>query len=184
MFVGLIFALFYLRSSCPDRRKQRRVEWQLCFYVQWDERERNRLVRVGAVGRFTADGAGNLPTGELDSNTVGGGGAAQAFTARIYWRDHRGVMTLNFSGSSTKLAFAMLAMVTPNLLSSTLRRPRNDWLGHHRESRHHCVQHRKNHRRLRVWRSRFDNGNIAPRSRQVYFQRDRHSNQFSRDLNG
>src|SRR5258708_24230472 len=63
-----------------------------------------------AVGRFTADGAGNLTNGELDSNRVGGGGAAQAFTGTYsIGADHRGVMTLNFSGSSTKLAFAMLA---------------------------------------------------------------------------
>ena len=33
----------------------------------------------GAVGRLTADGAGNLTNGELDTNTVGGGGAAQSF---------------------------------------------------------------------------------------------------------
>src|SRR3977135_811416 len=33
-----------------------------------------------AVGRFTADGAGNLTNGQLDTNAVGGGGAAQSFT--------------------------------------------------------------------------------------------------------
>lgn len=63
-----------------------------------------------AVGRFTADGAGNLTNGELDTNAVGGGGAAQAFTGTYsIGADNRGVMTLNFSGSSAKLAFAMLA---------------------------------------------------------------------------
>jgi hypothetical protein len=63
-----------------------------------------------AVGRFTADGAGNLTNGELDTNTVGGGGAAQSFTGTYsIGADNRGVMTLNFSGSSAKLAFAMLA---------------------------------------------------------------------------
>jgi hypothetical protein len=62
------------------------------------------------VGRFTADGAGNLTNGELDTNTVGGGGAAQSFTGTYsIGADNRGVMTLNFSGSSAKLAFAMLA---------------------------------------------------------------------------
>src|SRR5258707_9838765 len=65
-----------------------------------------------AVGRFTADGAGNLTSGELDTNGVGAGAArvAQSFTG-IYsiGADNRGVMTLNFSGSSAKLAFAMLA---------------------------------------------------------------------------
>jgi hypothetical protein len=63
-----------------------------------------------AVGRFTADGSGNLTNGELDTNAVGGGGAAQAFTGTYsIGADNRGVMTLNFSGSSAKLAFAMLA---------------------------------------------------------------------------
>src|SRR5258708_4924245 len=63
-----------------------------------------------AVGRFTADGAGNLTNGELDTNAVGGGGAAQAFTGTYsIGADNRGAMTLNFSGSSAKLAFAMLA---------------------------------------------------------------------------
>jgi hypothetical protein len=63
-----------------------------------------------AVGRFTADGAGNLTNGQLDNNAVGGGGAAQSFTGTYsIGADNRGVMTLNFSGSSAKLAFAMLA---------------------------------------------------------------------------
>jgi hypothetical protein len=63
-----------------------------------------------SVGRFTADGAGNLTNGELDTNAVSGGGAAQSFTGTYsIGADHRGVMTLNFSGSSAKLAFAMLA---------------------------------------------------------------------------
>jgi hypothetical protein len=64
----------------------------------------------GFVGRLTADGAGNLTSGELDTNTVGGGGAAQSFTGTYsIGADNRGVMTLNFSGSSAKLAFAMMA---------------------------------------------------------------------------
>src|SRR6266478_3179858 len=63
-----------------------------------------------AVGRFTADGAGNLTNGQLDNNTVGGGGAAQSFTGTYsIGADNRGVMTFNFSGSSAKLAFAMMA---------------------------------------------------------------------------
>jgi hypothetical protein len=64
-----------------------------------------------AVGRFTADGAGNLTNGELVTNTVGAGATSpQAFTGTYsIGADHRGVMTLNFSGSSAKLAFAMLA---------------------------------------------------------------------------
>src|SRR5882724_10714303 len=63
-----------------------------------------------AVGRFTADGAGNLTNGQLDTNTAGGGGAAQSFTGTYsIGADNRGVMTLNFSGSSARLAFAMMA---------------------------------------------------------------------------
>jgi hypothetical protein len=65
----------------------------------------------GAVGRFTADGAGNLTNGELVTNGVGAGAtSAQPFTGTYsIGADNRGVMTLNFSGSSSKLAFAMLA---------------------------------------------------------------------------
>jgi hypothetical protein len=64
----------------------------------------------GAVGRFTADGAGNLTNGELDTNGVSGGVAAQSFTGTYaIGADNRGVMTLNIGGGSAKLAFAMLA---------------------------------------------------------------------------
>jgi hypothetical protein len=66
----------------------------------------------GAVGRFTADGAGNLTNGELDTNGVGAGVArvAQTFTGTYsIGTDNRGVMTLNIGGGSAKLAFAMMA---------------------------------------------------------------------------
>ena len=63
-----------------------------------------------SVGRFTADGAGILTNGELDTNEVAGARAAQSFTGTYsIGTDNRGVMTLNFSSSSAKLAFAMLA---------------------------------------------------------------------------
>jgi hypothetical protein len=63
-----------------------------------------------SVGRFTADGAGNLGNGELDTNTVSGGVTAQPFTGTYsIGADHRGVMTLNISGGTAKFAFAMLA---------------------------------------------------------------------------
>jgi len=63
-----------------------------------------------AVGRFTADGSGNLTNGQLDTNAVGGGGAAQAFTGTYsVGADNRGVMNFNLSGSSARLAFAMTA---------------------------------------------------------------------------
>src|SRR3989475_476317 len=65
----------------------------------------------GAVGRFTADGAGNLTNGELVTNGPGAGTASpQSFTGTYaIGADNRGVMTLNISGSSAKLAFAMMA---------------------------------------------------------------------------
>lgn len=63
-----------------------------------------------AAGRFTADGAGNLTNGELDTNGVSGGATAQAFTGTYaIGADHRGVMTLDIGGSIAKLAFAMMA---------------------------------------------------------------------------
>ena len=60
-----------------------------------------------AVGRFRADGAGNLTNGELDNNGVGAGASvAQAFTGTYaIGADHRGVMTL----AGVRLAFAMMA---------------------------------------------------------------------------
>jgi trimeric autotransporter adhesin len=65
-----------------------------------------------AVGRFTADGAGNLTNGELDTNGAAAGVAlvAQTFTGTYsIGADHRGVMNLNIAGSPAKLAFAMMA---------------------------------------------------------------------------
>ena len=65
-----------------------------------------------AVGRFTADGAGNLTNGQMDNNGVSSGGSiAQAFTGTYaIGADHRGVMTMNFgTGGVVKLAFAMTA---------------------------------------------------------------------------
>jgi len=63
-----------------------------------------------AVGRFTADGAGNLTNGEVDTNGIGTGAVltAQSFKGTYtIGADHRGVMTLDIPGHS-KLAFAMM----------------------------------------------------------------------------
>ena len=63
-----------------------------------------------AVGRFTADGAGNLTNGELDTNGIGVGAVltAQLFKGTYtIGADHRGVMTLDIPGHS-ELAFAMM----------------------------------------------------------------------------
>jgi hypothetical protein len=65
-----------------------------------------------AVGRFTADAAGNLTNGELDSNGIITGTArtAEPFTGTYsIGVDNRGVMTWNVSGSSLKFAFALTA---------------------------------------------------------------------------
>src|SRR6267143_132278 len=63
-----------------------------------------------AVGRFTADGAGKLTNGELDTNGAGPQEKliAQTFTGTYQiGADHRGVMALNIPGGGT-LAFAMM----------------------------------------------------------------------------
>ena len=65
-----------------------------------------------AVGRFTADGSGNITNGDLDTNGVGSGSAAvaQVFTGQYaIGADHRGVMTLNLGGGTARLAFSMEA---------------------------------------------------------------------------
>ena len=64
-----------------------------------------------AVGRFTADGAGNLTNGELDTNSAQLQQRATALTfsgTYTIGADHRGVMSLNIPGGGT-LAFAMMA---------------------------------------------------------------------------
>src|SRR6266403_2186132 len=68
-------------------------------------------VVFAAVGRFTADGAGNVTNGELDTNGVGAGSqlTALAFTGTYsIGADNRGVMSLNIPGGA-RLAFAMIA---------------------------------------------------------------------------
>jgi hypothetical protein len=64
-----------------------------------------------AVGRFTADGAGNITSGLLDTNGIGPGAVLvdQSFSGTYsIGADKRGVMTLNIPGGA-KLAFAMTA---------------------------------------------------------------------------
>jgi hypothetical protein len=71
----------------------------------------NGSVVFAAVGRFTADGAGNVTNGELDTNGVGPGSRLTALAfAGTYsiGADNRGVMSLNIPGGA-KLAFAMMA---------------------------------------------------------------------------
>jgi hypothetical protein len=71
----------------------------------------NGSVVFAAIGRFTADGAGNVTNGELDTNGVGTGSqlTALAFTGTYsIGADNRGVMSLNIPGGA-RLAFAMMA---------------------------------------------------------------------------
>jgi hypothetical protein len=64
----------------------------------------------GAVGRFTADGAGNVTNGELDTNGPGAVLNAQSFTGTYaIGADNRGVMNLSIGGGSARFAFAMMA---------------------------------------------------------------------------
>src|SRR5882724_4275315 len=107
----LVFALFF---SSPVHGKKgannAAMNGNYAFAFNGMSGNGNSASAFAAVGRFTADGAGNLTNGELDTNAVGGAGAAQTFTGTYsIGADKRGVMTLNFSGSSAKLAFAMLA---------------------------------------------------------------------------
>src|SRR5258706_15833558 len=61
----------------------------------------------GAVGRFTADGAGNLSNGELVTNGGGAGATSpQAFTGTyVIGADNRGVITLNIGGGGGEPVF-------------------------------------------------------------------------------
>jgi hypothetical protein len=72
-----------------------------------------------AVGRFTADGAGNLTNGEIDTNGVGVATAlaAQPFTGTYsIGADNRGTMAFTGPGGSLKFAFAMLASGNAHLV--------------------------------------------------------------------
>jgi len=65
-----------------------------------------------AVGRFTADGAGGLTNGELDTNGVVSGSVqtAQPFAGTYsIGADNRGQMTFNLPGGSKTFAFAVTA---------------------------------------------------------------------------
>jgi hypothetical protein len=71
----------------------------------------NAFSNAFVVGRFTADGAGNLTNGEIASNNAGPQDCltAQALSGTYsIGADNGGVMTLTISGSGT-LAFVMIA---------------------------------------------------------------------------
>jgi hypothetical protein len=112
---ALLFALFALFFALPVRGQNgvnnAKLNGDYAFGFSGISGNGTTSSAFGAVGRFTADGAGKLTNGELVTNGVGAGAtSAQVFTGSYsIGADGRGVMTLNFSGSSAKLAFAMLA---------------------------------------------------------------------------
>jgi hypothetical protein len=71
-----------------------------------------RSVVFAAIGRFTADGAGNVTNGELDANGLGAGSVftQQPFTGTYtIGADNRGMMIWNITGVAYQVAFAMTA---------------------------------------------------------------------------
>jgi len=109
---------FALIAATPPARSQNNSELQGNYafsFTGMTTGDGSASTPFGAVGRFTADGAGNLLNGELDSNGLGislGGvekAVALAFTGTYsIGADNRGVMNLNIPGGGT-LAFAMLS---------------------------------------------------------------------------
>ena len=109
---------FALIVATPPARSQNNSELQGNYafsFTGMTTGDGSASTPFGAVGRFTADGAGNLTNGELDSNGLGislGGvekAVALAFTGTYsIGADNRGVMNLNIPGGGT-LAFAMLS---------------------------------------------------------------------------
>jgi len=109
---------FALIVATPPARSQNNSELQGNYafsFTGMTTGDGSASTPFGAVGRFTADGAGNLLNGELDSNGLGislGGvekAVALAFTGTYsIGADNRGVMNLNIPGGGT-LAFAMLS---------------------------------------------------------------------------
>src|SRR6266404_2057795 len=109
---------FALIVATPPTRAQNNSELQGNYafsFTGMTTGDGSASTPFAAVGRFTADGAGNLTNGELDSNGLGvslGGvekAVALAFTGTYtIGADNRGVMNLNIPGGGT-LAFAMLS---------------------------------------------------------------------------
>jgi hypothetical protein len=111
LFVLLFALLFGATSQAQTGTNNAELHGNYAFSFSGVSGNTSVSSVYAAVGRFTADGAGNLTNGELDSNTVGGStSTAQTFTGTYsIGADHRGVMTLNIGGSIAKLAFAMMA---------------------------------------------------------------------------
>jgi len=109
LFVGLILAL-PLRAQTGVNNAELNGNYAFTF-TGLTTGGGNNSTPFASVGRFTADGAGNLTQGEVDTNGVGPQEKliAQSFTGTYeIGADHRGVMNLNIPGGGT-LAFAMMA---------------------------------------------------------------------------
>jgi len=120
---------------------------KLRIYFQRLQRNTSVSSVFGGGGKVCSGGAGNLTSGELVTNGVGAGASSpQSFTGTYsIGADNRGVMTLNFAGSSAKLAFAMTANGQRSVHRvRCLGRGGNDRLGNHGKGRHCRVQHGQN----------------------------------------
>jgi hypothetical protein len=99
-------------SQTPSQANNTELNGNYAFTFNGLTGNNSGSVVFAAVGRFTADGAGNVTNGVLDTNGIGAGAVltAQSFTGTYaIGADSRGVMTLDMGGGSAKLAFAMMA---------------------------------------------------------------------------
>jgi hypothetical protein len=99
-------------STSPPGGSQAQLNGTYAFTFDGLTGNTSGSVVFAAVGRFAADGAGNVTNGKLDTNGIGAGAVltAQSFTGTyVIGADNRGVMTLDMGGASAKLAFAMMA---------------------------------------------------------------------------
>jgi hypothetical protein len=99
-------------SQTPTQANNTELNGNYAFTFNGLTGNNSGSVVFAAVGRFTADGTGNVTNGVLDTNGIGAGAVltAQSFTGTYaIGADNRGVMTLDMGGASAKLAFAMMA---------------------------------------------------------------------------
>jgi hypothetical protein len=100
-------------SQTPSQANNTELNGNYAFTFDGLTGNSSGSVVFAAVGRFTADGAGNVTNGVLDTNGIGAGAVltAQSFTGTYaIGADNRGAMTLDMGvGGSAKLAFAMMA---------------------------------------------------------------------------
>ena len=111
---NILLALFAILVLVPTARAQNNAALQGDYAFTFNGMTTGggtSWTPFAAVGRFTADGAGNLTNGELDTNgfTAAEKLLAQAFTGTYsIGADNRGLMNLNIPGGGV-LAFAMTA---------------------------------------------------------------------------